>query len=65
MGNNINKHLEWHFCGRCKHFSPFDSTKDFEKDNDTTYYGTCEHPEIRQTVAAIADCSHFERRNKE
>lgn len=62
MENSINRHPEWNFCGRCKYFSPFDSTKDFEKDNETEYYGTCEHPKGNERiVAAIADCSMFKK----
>ena len=64
MSNNM-LHPEWKFCGRCRYFMSYSPSIDFEKDPDKTHFGCCEHPnKDEQIVAAIADCSLFEKRGK-
>jgi hypothetical protein len=61
--SNISQHPEWKFCGRCKYFNSYSPSLDFEKDFDKKIYGSCEHPKGNgQIVAAIADCSMFEKK---
>jgi hypothetical protein len=58
--SNISNHPEWHFCGRCKYFSSYCPTIDFEKEPDKNHLGRCDHPDMdEKIVAALADCSLF------
>lgn len=64
MSNNTLPH-EWQFCGRCRYFTSYSPSIDFEKSPNKTHFGCCEHPnKDEQIVAAIADCSLFERKGE-
>lgn len=61
--SNIPQHPEWAFCGRCKYFDSYNPEIDFEKESDVTHFGRCDNPKWSgQIVAAVADCSMFERK---